>query len=250
MIIVRSALFNVAFFAITFVMTLLATLARLVSSDHVLRVAVWWARLLVAAARVICGIRLEVSGLERIARGAALLASRHQSAFDTFVWLTLLPRCCYVVKDELLRIPLFGGLITTVGMIVVDRSAGTAAIRTLLRGADRVVQEQGQIVIFPEGTRADPGRTGTLQPGVAALAARTGLPVIPVATNSGSYWGRKAFLKRPGTIRIAIGAPIPAGTARPELMRILEARISVLNTLLHIDKQPLRECVDKSVQRS
>ena len=250
MTIVRSALFNLIFFTVSFVMTALATLARLVSPDHVLRVAVWWARILVAAARIVCGIRLEVSGLERIVPGAALIASRHQSAFDTFVWLTLLPRCCYVVKGELLRIPLFGGLITASGMIAVDRSAGAAAIRTLLRAADRVVREQRQIVIFPEGTRGEPGRTGALQPGVAALAARTGLPVIPVATNSGSCWGRKAFLKRPGTVRIAIGEPIPAGTARHELMRALEAGIGVLDASARVDKRPTGKRVDKSVQRS
>lgn len=250
MIIVRSALFNLFFFVITFLMTLLAALARLVSPDHVLRVVMLWARILVAAARLICGIRLEVTGLERVAPGAALIASRHQSAFDTFVWLTLLPRCCYVVKDELLRVPLFGGLLTTVGMIVVDRSSGAAAIRTLLRAADRSMREQRQIVIFPEGTRADLGRTGALQPGIAALAARTGLPVIPVATNSGSCWGRKAFLKRPGTIRIAVGMPIPAGTARPELMRTLQAAIGALDASSRGDEQPLHGPVDKSVRQS
>lgn len=250
MIFVRSALFNLVFFAASLLMTLLATPARLVSPDHVLPVAIWWARILVAAARVICGIRLEVSGLERIAPGVALIASRHQSAFDTFVWLTLLPRCCYVVKDDLLRIPLFGGLITASGMIAVDRSAGAAAIRALLREADRAVREQRQIVIFPEGTRGDPGRTGALQPGVAALAARTGLPVIPIATNSGFCWGRKAFLKRPGTIRIAIGMPIPAGTARPELMQALQTAIGALDASSCSDKRPLHGSVDKSVQRS
>ena len=248
MIIVRSALFNLFFFAITFVMTLLASLVRLASPDQVLSVAVWWARILVAAARVICGIRLEVSGLERIQPGAALIASRHQSAFDTFVWLTLLPRCCYVVKEELLRIPLFGGLIKASGMVVVDRFAGAASIRRLLRAADRVVREQGQIVIFPEGTRGEPNRTGALQPGVAALAARTGLPVIPVATNSGSCWGRKAFLKRPGTIRIAIGAPIPAGTARPELMRALQTEVSALDAAPCSGRRPPRGPGDNSVQ--
>ena len=97
------------------------------------------------------------SGLEHIPPGAALIASRHQSAFDTFVWLTLLPRCCYVFKHELRRIPLFGPLIGPAGMIAVDREGGSAAIRTLLREADRAVREERQIVIFPEGTRSEPG---------------------------------------------------------------------------------------------
>ncbi len=227
--ILRSALFNVAFFGVTFVLSVMATVARAVAPRRVLDVAMLWARILVAAVRVICGIRLEVSGLENIPPGAALIASCHQSAFDTFVWLTLVPRCCYVFKDELLRIPLFGPLVAAAGMIAVDRSAGAGAIRTLLRGADRAVLEQRQIVIFPEGTRSEPGTLGPLQSGVAALAARTGLPVIPVSTDSGRFWGRRAFRKRPGTIRILIGRPIPAHTERKILMQALEEGMTAID---------------------
>jgi 1-acyl-sn-glycerol-3-phosphate acyltransferase len=222
MTVLRSALFNVVFFAISLVMTLVATGARYVAPRQVLAVAMLWARCLVAAVRIICGIRLQVSGLEHIADGAALIASRHQSAFDTFVWLTLLPRCCYVFKDDLLRIPLFGPLISAAGMIAVDRDGGGAAIRGLLRGADRAVREQRQIVIFPEGTRSEPGSPGALQPGIVALASRTGLPVVPVSTDSGYFWGRRAFRKQKGTIRIVIGQPIPPQTGRKALMRALE----------------------------
>jgi 1-acyl-sn-glycerol-3-phosphate acyltransferase len=229
MMVLRSALFNVVFFATSFAMALLASVARIVAPRRVLDVAMLWARILRVAVRVICGIRLDVRGLEHIPQGAALIASRHQSAFDTFVWLTLLPRCCYVFKDELLRIPLFGPLIGVSGMIAVDRNAGGAAIRALLRGADRAVKEQRQIVIFPEGTRSEPGSPGTLQSGIAALASRTGLPVIPVSTDSGRFWGRRAFRKRPGTIRIVIGSPIPAQTDRKALMRALEDAMNAVD---------------------
>jgi len=222
MIVLRSALYNVAFFAVSFALTLPATVVRVVAPRHVLAMAMLWARVLVAAARIICGIRLEVIGREHIPPGAVVIASRHQSAFDTFVWLTLLPRCCYVFKDDLLRIPLFGRLITAAGMIAVDRSGGGAAIRALLREADRAVREQRQIVIFPEGTRREPGTPGTLQAGVVALASHTGVAVIPVSTDSGQLWGRRAFYKRAGTIRIVIGRPIPAQTDRKALMRALE----------------------------
>jgi 1-acyl-sn-glycerol-3-phosphate acyltransferase len=222
MTILRSVLFNVVFFFVTFVLTVSATVVRLVAPPRVLAVAMLWARILTAAVRVICGIRLDVSGLEHIPDGPALIASRHQSAFDTFIWLTLVPRCCYVFKDELLRIPLFGSLVSASGMIAVDRDAGAAAIRSMLRQADRAVRERRQIVIFPEGTRSEPGNPGTLQSGIAALASRTGLPVIPVSTDSGHYWGRRAFRKRAGTIRIVIGQPIPARTERKALMRALE----------------------------
>ncbi len=137
MILLRSAVFNVMFFGISLVMTLLATAVRVVAPGRVLDVAMLWGRCLVVAARVVCGIRLEVRGLEHIPPGAALIASRHQSAFDTFVWLTLLPRCCYVFKQELRRIPLFGKLIGAAGMIEVDRTGGGTAVRALLVEADR-----------------------------------------------------------------------------------------------------------------
>jgi 1-acyl-sn-glycerol-3-phosphate acyltransferase len=237
MTVLRSALFNVVFFAISTVLTLAATVVRVVAPRHVLCVAMLWARCLVVAVRIICGIRLEVSGLEHIPPGAALIASRHQSAFDTFVWLTLLPRCCYVFKKELRRIPLFGSLVSASGMIAVDRDAGGAAIRALLRQADGAVQDRRQVVIFPEGTRSEPGKPGTLQSGIAALAARTGLPVIPVSTDSGRFWGRRAFRKKPGTIHIVIGQPIPARTERKELMQALEDGMDA------IERQPVGRAV-------
>jgi 1-acyl-sn-glycerol-3-phosphate acyltransferase len=220
----RSALFNVFFFAVTFLLTLVpATFVRFAAPHRVLDVARLWARIVVGGLRLICGIRLQVYGLEHL-RGneARLIASRHQSAFDTVVWLTLLPRCCYVLKRELLRIPLFGPLMPLTGMIGVDRTGGAAALRGLLREGERAAREGRQIVIFPEGTRAEPGAVLPLQPGVAALAGRTRLPVIPVVTDSGLRWGRRAFHKRPGTIHIRILEPIPAGTGRENLMRRLE----------------------------
>lgn len=226
---VRSALFNVVFFAVSFVLTVAATFVRLVAPDRVRWWAELWARTLLLALRLLCGIRLEVTGMEHIPPGAALIASGHQSAFDTFVWLTLVPRCCYVLKHELLRIPLFNKLIIATRMIAVDRSAGMAAMRWLMQEGIRAASEARQIVIFPEGTRSNPGQARVLQPGVAALAARTGLPVIPVATDSGYCWGRRAFIKRAGTIRIAIGPPIPAGLPREALMKALADGMGVLD---------------------
>jgi len=224
MTLLRSTLFNLYFFALTTVLTVAGTLWVLIAPQRSLGVAMLWARLLVAGARVICGIRLEVSGREWMPTGGpALIASVHQSAFDTIVWLTLLPRCCYVLKQELLRIPVTGPLIAKTGMIAVDRAAGAASLRHLLREADRAMREARQIVIFPEGTRGAPGHRLPLQPGIAALATRTGLPVIPVVTDSGLCWGRRAFNKRAGVIHIRLCPPIAAGTPRETLMQQLDA---------------------------
>lgn len=216
MTVLRSALFNLFFFGVTFALTLYGTLLRLIAPQRVLALARLWARLMVWAVRVICGIRLRVVG--RCPTGAALIASKHESAFDTLVWLTLLPNADYVLKRELLRIPLFGALIRRTKMIAVDRQGGAPALRGLLRDGAAAAREGRQIVIFPEGTRAEPGSVLPLQPGVAALAAHTGLPVIPVVTDSGRCWSRRAFRKHPGLITIVLLPPIAAGTPRAELL--------------------------------
>jgi 1-acyl-sn-glycerol-3-phosphate acyltransferase len=182
-----------------------------------------WGRLQVWAARVLCGIRFAVTGREHLPQGAALIASQHQSTFDTMIWLLLVPRCSYVLKRELARLPLFGGLVKPSGMIAVDRDAGGAAMRGLMRDGKRAAAEGRQIVIFPEGTRAAPGTVLPILPGVAALAASTGLPVIPVATDSGRLWGRRAFRKLPGVIRVAILPPLPPRMPRGALLERLDA---------------------------
>jgi 1-acyl-sn-glycerol-3-phosphate acyltransferase len=224
MMFVRSTLFNVFFFTVTAILTLgPATYVRYFAPERMLDLARLWARTMLGAARIICRIDVDVRGLERLlGDGPRLIASVHQSAFDTMVWLTLLPRCCYVLKAELLRIPVFGGLLPMGGMIAVDRSGGATALRALLRESERAAREGRQIVIFPEGTRSEPGAVLPLQPGVAALAARTGLPVYPVVTDSGLLWSRRAFHKRPGTIHIRVLAPIEAGTPKEALMERLD----------------------------
>ena len=222
----RSALFNIFFFLSTFLLLFPGTLVRLIAPQRALGFAAGWARLQLGALRLICGIRFTVTGLEYLpASGPALIASSHQSAFDTLVWMLLLPRCCYVLKRELLSIPLFGGLVRASRMIAVDRAAGASALRSLLQQGEQAAASGRQIVIFPEGTRAEPGAHLPLQPGVAALAARLRLPVIPVATDSGLFWGRRAFRKRPGTIQVALKRPIPPGTGRRELMDRLESAL-------------------------
>lgn len=233
MILLRSTLFNLWFFGVTFVMVFPGTLVRILAPPLTLRFAMLWARVVLAGLGPICGIRVAVSGRENLpADGPALIASRHQSAFDTLVWLTLLPACCYVAKRELLRIPLFGGMLQYSGAIVIDRTQGAKTMRDLMSGGARAASEGRQIVIFPEGTRADPGAPLALQPGIAALAARTGLGVIPVATDSGLHWGRRSFRKIPGTIHIVILPKIPDGTPRRELMRVLAERLEFHATLV------------------
>ena len=226
MIVPRSIAFNIFYFGSTALLMIPGLFIRLFCPHRALGLAIFWARMELAAVRIICGIRLSVSGQEHLPRtGSALIASRHESAFDTMVWLTLLPRACYVLKSELTRIPFFGGMVRASGMIPVDRDGGATAMRQLMRDGIRAVAEGRQIVIFPEGTRGESGTLLTLHPGVAALAFSTKLPIIPVVTDSGRLWGRRSFRKFPGTIVIRILPPLASNLRRPELMHRLETAL-------------------------
>lgn len=222
MILLRSILFNAYFFAVTFVLCIIGSIWRHIAPSRTILIPRLWARLIVGGVQRICAIRLEVSGRDYLPPGASLIASRHQSAFDTMVWLTLLPNCIYVLKKELTRIPLFGGMVRPSGMIVVDRQAGAGAIRHLMKEADRAKAEGRPVIIFPEGTRADPDNPLPLHPGIAAMALHAGLQVVPVLTDSGWCWGRRSFLKRPGTIHIAIRPPVSPEIGRQGIMQHLD----------------------------
>jgi 1-acyl-sn-glycerol-3-phosphate acyltransferase len=208
MTLLRACLFNLYFVLLTVAMGLGAFSIRLFAKRHALAYAALWCRLSIDGLRVICGIRIALSGREHLPDGPVLIASQHQSAFDTLVWLTLVPKPAYVMKRELTRLPLVGPMLLLAGMIPVDREAGAKALRSLLRETDIAVADSRQIIIFPEGTRVPSGEVVALQPGIAALAAHTRLPVLPVATDSGRCWSRNAFIKRPGTIHIAIAPAI------------------------------------------
>ncbi|MDO9708944.1 lysophospholipid acyltransferase family protein [Paracraurococcus lichenis] len=222
----RSLLFNLAFWGTTIGMGLLHLPLLLAPRRWLVPSMRLYARIIVWLLRAICGIRLRVEGRENLpTSGPALVAAKHQSAFDTFVWFALLPDAVYVLKRELLFLPVWGWYCWKSRQIAVDRAAGASALRHLVKAGKAAAAEGRQIVIFPEGTRVAPGQRGTIQPGVAALAAATGLPVVPVATDSGLCWGRRAFRKRPGVITITVRPAIPAGTPRAALVRVLETAI-------------------------
>lgn len=226
-LVVRSAVFNVAFFAMT-IAALLVTWPVVFSSrpEPALWVARNWARTVFAMLRAIAGVRWEVRGDVSRLQGPILIACNHQSAWDTIVFLWLCRRATYAMKKELMAIPLFGWMAKAQGHIPVDRKAGAAAFRRLQRQARAALASGRQIVLFPEGTRAAPDVRRPYQPGIAGLYAALGVPVVPVALNSGLFWGRRSFIKRPGTIVLEILPDIPAGMEREAFLSELELRIS------------------------
>ena len=223
MIVLRSAIYNLWFVAATVAYGLVGLGVRVFAPQRALPFATAWVRALLWGVRAVCGIRTVVIGRENLPEGPVLIASQHQSAFDTLVWMTLVPRPAYIFKAELARIPLFGPMLPLSGQIPLDRGAGMAPMRAFLRAAAAAADAGRQIIIFPEGTRVAAGVEVTLRPGVAALAARMGVPVVPVATDSGGRWSRRAFIKRPGPIHIVIGPPLPPGLRQEALLDGLRA---------------------------
>ena len=194
-----------------------------------------WARVVTWLAWVLCGIKTEVRGREHLPKGAALIAGKHQSLYDTCAPFVFLPDICYVLKKELVTIPLFGWYTLKGGMIVVDRDAGSTALRRLVDDSKDRLRHTRQIMIFPEGTRTTPGDEASYKPGIAALYRELDMPCIPMATNSGMHWPNKSGIRTPGTIVFEFLPAIPPGLKRGEFMRELEERIETASKKLYAE---------------
>jgi 1-acyl-sn-glycerol-3-phosphate acyltransferase len=221
---IRSLLFNLLFFGWTGFLCLLGLPLIVLPRAWLVRLARFWARSIVFFLAVTVGIRHELRGTQYRLR-PAIYAFKHQSAWDTFTLPLLVEDPIIVLKRELLYLPLFGWYLMKTGQIAVDRRGGAKALRGLLRQAAAAVAQGRAIVIFPEGTRMPPGEHGPYQPGVAALYGKLGLPVIPVALNSGLRWRRRGFLKSPGRITVEFLPAIPPGLTRQAFLATLEERM-------------------------
>lgn len=222
----RSALFTVAFFVVTTIMAVLGAPLLLAASERLaMGYARLWSRVVLFLLRVLAGVRVEIRGSANIPHGGALVAAKHQSAFETFALFPILPAPTLVMKSELRRIPLFGRFAKIAGMIEVDRAKGSTALRDMVHRCREEAAKSRQIVIFPEGTRRPPGAGPAYQPGIALLYKGLGLPTVPVALNSGLYWPRRSFRKYPGTIVIEFLPPIEPGLDSRSFLARLEAVI-------------------------
>jgi 1-acyl-sn-glycerol-3-phosphate acyltransferase len=198
----------------------------------------FWTRTSFALLAATVGLRYRLLGLERLPPEPVIAAVKHQSSWDTLACALLFREPAYVLKRELTWIPVFGWYLLAGRMIAVDRAAGGSALRKLLRQAKAAAAEGRTILIYPEGTRTPPGMRRPYQPGVAALYEHLGLPVVPVALNSGLYWGRRSFAKRPGVITLEVLDPIAPGLGRRAFMAELERRIETASDRLAASPDP------------
>jgi 1-acyl-sn-glycerol-3-phosphate acyltransferase len=204
----RSVIFLVGAIAITVPFGFFVPLGLLFGRRGPFAVAQTYARVMLTWIEWSLGITCEVRGWEHIPSSPAVVMSKHQSAWETLLLEGRLPYQCWIVKKELLWLPFVGWSLMAIRCIAIDRSSGhTARDQILEQGSERL-KEGFWVTIFPEGTRIAPGKRGRYGIGGALLATRTGTPILPIAHNAGEYWGRYAFKKRAGVVKVVIGPPI------------------------------------------
>ncbi len=225
MIFARSLLFAFGLYAWTAGLSILY-LPLLLVPRRVLAVFVHiWLRGIAFFADTVLGLRYELRGIENRSAGPAIYASKHQSAWETLFFRLIVPDCAFVLKRELMWIPLWGWYVWRMGMIGIDRTTAVRSIKTMIARAHGVLAAGRSIVVFPQGTRVASGEEGAYLPGIAAIYGELGASVVPVALNSGIFWPRRRFVKFPGMITIEFLKPIDPGLERREFMALLEAQI-------------------------
>ena len=227
MIIIRSVVFNVLFYLVLVAYLMVAMPTLLLPRWGIIRLAQHWGRVNLHLLRIVCGITVEWRGLEKIPAGACLVAAKHQSVWETFALLTLFRDPTYILKRELLWLPLFGWAAWRARMIPVDRGGGKPALAAMAAHVRDALAADKQIIIFPEGTRRPAGAEPKYKYGIAHLYGEGIAACVPIALNSGLFWPRRQFLRYPGTITVEILDPIAPGLAIDEfferLQRDLEA---------------------------
>ena len=210
MLYLRSLLFHVGLISSSLIYGLIVPLLIWpLSHERRYRILTQWGRFNIWWLRVTCGVHYRVRGLEHVDTSRPhVVMSKHQSAWETLAFVSIFPRQTWVLKRELMRIPLFGWTLAMLNPVPIDRGAGRQALEGLLREGKKRLDQGLWVIVFPEGTRVNPGEKGRYRQGGAQLAARGGYPVLPVALNSGTYWPRRGILRHPGTIEVSVGPPI------------------------------------------
>ena len=229
---VRSLAFNALFYLNTLVWLIIALPTFILPYRATVRVAQTWGRVNLVLLRVVAGIEFEVRGREKIPRGAVIVASKHQSAWETFALMTLFDNPAIILKRELQWIPVFGWLTIKARMVPVDRSAGARALTALAERVRIELAAGRQLIVFPEGTRRPPGAEPRYTRGIVHLYATAGVPCVPLALNSGLFWPRRSLKLRPGTVIVEILDPIAPGLDRDVFFERLRSGIETATNRL------------------
>jgi len=225
LIFLRSLVYNVLFYLMLAFWIIVAIPTFVMPRSSIMSIARAWARSSIWLLRVVCNVKVEYRGLEKIPKGPLLVASKHQSMWETFALLQFFDQPLYILKRELTLIPFFGWYLIKAGMVAVDRGAGGRALLKMVRQASEAVRRGRQLIIFPEGTRRPVGAPPQYKPGVAQLYASCRVNCLPVALNSGLFWPRRTFMRYPGTLVVEFLDPMPPGLARDEFLTRISTAI-------------------------
>ena len=225
MMILRSILFQVAFYLSLFVLLVVGLPTLLIGPLHPLTFPRAWGRVSLWLLRVICGMRVEFRGVENIPHGGVIVAPKHQSTWETFALLPFFPDFAFIVKKELTWIPFFGWYLYGARQIAVDRARGKSALSQAARLGGAALAAGRQLFIFPEGTRRPAGAAPLYKFGVAQIYERCESPCLPIALNAGLFWPRRSFIKRPGVVLVEFLPVIPAGLEKSAFMACLQDAI-------------------------
>src|SRR5229473_1764037 len=217
-IFLRSLVYNLLFYLVLAFWVILGIPTYLMPRWAIMNIARYWARSSIWMLRVICNVKVEYRGLEKIPKGPLIVASKHQSMWETFALVQFFEQPLYILKRELTWIPLFGWYLVKADMIGIDRGAGGRSLRDMIRRAGEAVRRGRQLIIFPEGTRTPVDAPPHYKPGVGQIYADCGVPCLPVALNSGLFWPRRTFLRYPGTLVVEFLDPLPPGLSRDEFL--------------------------------
>lgn len=224
-ILLRSLIYNVAFYANLTFWVLLGIPTYVMPRGGIIWIAKQWSVTSVWLFELICKVKVEFRGLEKIPTGPLIVASKHQSSFETFALLQVVPEPLFILKRELTWLPLFGWYLVKAQMIAINRTAGKSTLIEMTRRAREQIRSGRQLIIFPEGTRKAVGAPPNYKYGVAQIYAECGVPCVPVALNAGLFWPRRKFLRYPGTLVMEFLDPIPAGLSADEFSELIEQRI-------------------------
>ena len=232
MIFLRSAIFNLLFFGWTAILAFGFLPLLLLPRQKQIFLQRFWTRSMAWLLEHVVGITAEIRGRKHLPSEPCIIASKHQSAWETMAYVFVLDNPSFVIKREILFIPIFGLYVWRAHLVPIDRKAGIIAVRRMLQRAKEVLAEGRPIIVFPEGTRVAPGSHRPYHPGIVALYSHLHVPVVPVALNSGLFWRRRSFIKRPGKIILEFLPPIPTGLRKEAFLAELERQIEGATTKL------------------
>lgn len=250
MLLLRSLIFNIVFYINTLVFLTVSLPAFFLTRRSMVRVAQWWGSVNLVLLRVICNLRFELRGRENIPEGAFIVASKHQSAWETFALFPLFEFPTVVLKRELTWIPVFGWGLIKAGMIALDRGSGKEALASLIAKTRAALAVNRQVIVFPEGTRRPPGADPDYKLGIVQLYANCNAPCVPLALNSGMFWPRRKFLRYPGTVVIEVLPAIPAGLPRAAFFRRLQDDLETATRKLIVEAESARRDADSGAVRA